>query len=183
MYTDPYLASVAIFAGNFAPMNWMFCNGQLLSIAQYTALFSLIGTYYGGDGQTTFALPDFRSRTAICAGQGLGLSNYNIGQAGGSESFTMTSGSMPLHTHGFVNLVGGPTCNAAAGTLPSPSGNVPAGGLNIYNTTGADQAMALSVSNASSPASGGGPQPISLITPYLAMNYIIAVEGIYPSRS
>lgn len=183
MYTEPYMASVAIFAGNFAPMSWMFCNGQLLSIANYNALFALLGTTYGGDGMTTFGLPDFRSRTAICSGQGNGLSFYNIGQMGGSESFTLTQGTMATHTHGFVNLSGAPTCNAAGGNAPTPSGTVPAGGLNLYNTASTDLAMALSVSSASSPASGGGPQPVTLITPYLAMNYIIAVEGIFPSRN
>lgn len=183
MYTNPYLATVAIFAGNFAPLGWAFCDGSLQSIANNTALFSLIGTIYGGDGQTTFALPDLRSRTAICAGQGPGLSNYTIGQAAGSESFTMNSGTMPIHNHGFISLVGGQTCTSVAGGVPSPTNAVPAGGLNIYNPAGADIAMGVSLSTAASPASGGGPQPATLISPYLAMNYIICTEGIYPSRS
>ena len=96
---SPFIGQITLFAGNFAPRGWAFCNGQLLSIAQNTALFSILGTTYGGNGQTTFALPDLRGRVPVHAGQGPGLSNYDLGQQGGAESVTLTTAQMPAHTH------------------------------------------------------------------------------------
>src|SRR6478672_10112699 len=97
--SEPFLAEIIMFAGNFAPRGWAFCQGQILSIAQNTALFSLLGTTYGGNGQTTFALPDLRGRVPVGTGQGPGLSNYDLGQVSGSESVTLTVSQMPAHNH------------------------------------------------------------------------------------
>src|SRR3954469_16478812 len=103
MFTDPYIAQLTIFAGNFAPRAWASCNGQLMSISQNTALFSLIGTIYGGNGQTTFGLPDLRGRAAIHFGQGPGLTNIDIGEVGGTESVTLLTQHLPIHNHPFVS--------------------------------------------------------------------------------
>lgn len=169
------IGEIRLFAGNFPPRNWAFCNGQLLSIAQNTALFSILGTTYGGDGRTTFALPDLRSRVPIHAGQGPGLSNYNLGQTGGAENVTLTQNQLPAHNHG-VNAV------AQGGNQASPAGNLPA-----VESTG----TSLDYSNAAatgqmSPgmiANTGGGQPVSVVQPYQCLNYIIALFGIFPSRN
>src|SRR5215213_5859350 len=110
---DPYIGEIRMFAGNFAPRGWALCNGQLLSISQNTALFSLLGTMYGGNGQTTFALPDLRGRVPLHFGQGPGLSNYVEGEVGGTETVTLTTGEMPSHNHGANG-------NQAPGNSPSP---------------------------------------------------------------
>jgi microcystin-dependent protein len=183
MFTTPYLANVTIFAGNFAPRGWAFCNGQLLDIAQNDALFALIGTIYGGDGINTFALPDLQSRMAIHTGQGVGLSNHWLGEQGGAESVTMLSTQMPSHTHQFVSLTGAPGASGNAGIPGDPTNNVPAllSGINAYNTSGTGK-MAPTTNTPNTPIAGGS-QPISLGPPTLAMNYIIALEGIFPSRN
>jgi microcystin-dependent protein len=181
MFVDPYLGTMTVFAGNFAPRAWMFCQGQLLAIAQYDALFALIGTTYGGDGQTTFGLPDLRSRVANHQGQGPGLSNYILGQMSGTESVTLTTAQCPGHSHQFISITGTAPATSVAGTLSSASNAVPAG-VQIYSnspdggTMNANLSMGVTV-----PA--GGSQPFSLLQPVLAMNYIIAVEGIFPSRN
>lgn len=181
--TDPYLGTVTIFAGNFAPRSWMFCQGQLLSIAEYTALYSLLGTTYGGDGQTTFGLPDLRGRTAIHQGQGQGLSNYVLGQMSGTENVTMTSGQLPPHNHTLVSITGTPTAVNATGNTDNPTNARPAnGGVSVYGTSGDGSGMGASTGIVQS-AIAGGSQPFSVISPLLAMNYVIAVEGIYPSRN
>src|ERR1044072_7497714 len=133
MFVDPYLATVTIFAGNFAPRGWMFCQGQLLAISQYDALFALIGTTYGGDGQTTFALPDTRSRIANHMGQGPGLSQYTLGQMSGGESVTLLSINMAAHNHTLVSLTGTPkasTDTTSGVTVPTTS-TVPASGASL----------------------------------------------------
>ncbi|CAN5829547.1 tail fiber protein [soil metagenome] len=181
--SDPYLATVTIFAGNFAPRAWMFCQGQLLSIAENTALYSLIGTTYGGDGQVTFGLPDLRGRTAIHMGQGPGLSNYTLGEVSGTESTTMVSSQLPGHNHIAISLTGSPTAVTGTGNLSDPTNAVPAnGGENIYSTSADGSGMGHST-GVSQSALAGGSQPFSLLSPIIAMNYVIAVEGIYPSRN
>src|SRR3954463_4050754 len=115
--SQPYVGVIRIFAGNFAPVNWAFCNGQLLAISENDALFALIGTTYGGDGQSTFGLPDLRSRVPIHQGQGPGLSNYVIGQNGGVETVTLTVQQIPVHTHV-------PVCRAAGSDSPNPANAV-----------------------------------------------------------
>jgi len=181
MFVEPYLGNITVFAGNFAPRSWMFCQGQLLAIAQYDALFALIGTTYGGDGQVTFALPDFRSRVANHQGQGPGLSNYNLGQMSGTENVTLTTSQTPAHNHAFISITGNILANSSTGTLSSPSNAVPAGAQLYSNqpdsgTMGPFNSMGVT-------AIAGGSQPVSIIQPVLAMNFVIAVEGIFPSRN
>lgn len=182
MFVEPYLGNVAVFAGNFAPRSWMFCQGQLLAIAQYDALFALIGTTYGGDGQTTFALPDLRSRAAVHMGQGSGLSSYFIGQMGGTESVTLLSTNLPVHTHSLISF----TVSQGASTNTTGSDNglnaYPASGTSVYNAASDGSSMASYTSVSSTPVVGSS-QPLPVIQPYLAMNYVIAVEGIFPSRN
>lgn len=183
MFVDPYIATITIFAGNFAPRNWMFCHGQLLSIAEYTALFSLIGTTYGGDGQVTFGLPDFRSRVGIHQGQGPGLSNYTIGEMAGTENVTLLSPNLPMHNHTLVSLpIQQPASTETASGISEPKGAYPASGATVYASTSDGTHMGPYVSN-SITAMAGGNAPVPIVQPYLAMNYIIAVEGIFPSRA
>ena len=169
MPTEPFIGEIILFAGNFAPRGYAFSNGQLLSIAQNTALFSILGTTYGGNGQTTFALPDLRSRVPIHQGQGPGLSNYSLGQVAGTESVTLTASQLPPHTH---------TVNASSQSdiTGNPSGNFPAGGSS-YDTA------ANTTMSGGMVTGGGGGQPHSIVQPYLTLNYCIAIEGIYPSRN
>lgn len=184
MFVDPYLANVTIFAGNFAPRGWMFCQGQLLSIASNDALFALIGTTYGGDGVTTFALPDLRGRAAIHAGQGPGLSNYILGQLAGTESITMIGNNLPVHNHAVSSLTGSPGASSnTSGNVPSPVNNVPAALTNIQQYDASGSAALLQTQNNLSTPISGGSQPIEVVPPYLTMNYIICTEGIFPSRN
>ncbi|MGC4087610.1 MAG: tail fiber protein [Polyangiaceae bacterium] len=118
---EPFIGMIIVFAGNFAPRGWALCNGQLLPIAQNTALFSILGTTYGGDGRTTFALPDLRGRVPVHPGQGPGLSNYSLGQVSGTETVTLTTQNLPAHTHTFA-----PSCATTIPNAESPANNVPA---------------------------------------------------------
>ncbi|MDR7212642.1 tail fiber protein [Flavobacterium piscis] len=182
MFVDPYIATVTIFAGNFAPRSWMFCQGQLLPISNYDALFALIGTTYGGDGQTTFALPDLRSRRAIHIGQGPGLPNYQIGQMSGSEQTTLLSINLPIHNHLNPVLTGTPQGSTDTTGANTPTNTtVPASGNALYGAP-KGSAMGPYSSTAITPPTGGN-SPVPTIAPYVAMNYIIAVEGIFPSRN
>jgi microcystin-dependent protein len=173
--TEAYIGSIVLFAGNFAPRGWAFCQGQLLPIAQNAALFSILGTTYGGDGRTTFALPDLRGRGPIGTGQGPGLTNVTLGQQVGSEQVTLTVNQMPAHSH----LV---ACNSSAGGNADPAGNVPgnAGGLSapkVYaNAATANMAPTMI-------SAAGGNQPVSVQQPSLGLNYIICLEGLFPSRN
>jgi microcystin-dependent protein len=183
MFVDPTLGNVTIFAGNFAPRSWMLCQGQLLAISGNEALFALIGTTYGGDGITIFALPDLRSRVAIHSGQGPALSNHFVGEQGGNESITLTTNQLPVHTHAFASATGNPGASGVAGTTDTPVANVTArtAGINSYNSNGAGK-MVPTVNNITT-ATAGGNQPFNMLSPVLAINYIIAVEGIFPSRN
>ncbi len=181
---EGYIGEIRMFAGNFSPRSWAFCQGQLLSIAQNTALFSILGTTYGGNGQTTFGLPDFRGRVAVGTGQGPGLGNYALGQVSGAENTSLLATNLPAHTHSF-SASASMGCQTGAGTADSPSTNIPAGSASDENyaapaTANATMA-AISVSGTTGPA--GGSQPFSNIQPCLGMNYIICLEGIYPSRN
>ena len=162
--STPYIGEIRIFAGNFAPVGWLFCQGQLLPIDQYDVLFNLIGTTYGGDGQSTFALPDLASRIPYHQGPG-----YTIGQMGGAESVTLIGNQMPVHSHQPVA--------AAVATTPSPNGAVWASYANSeYATATPSAPMANNALNVA-----GGNQPHDNMAPYLCLNFIIATEGIYPS--
>lgn len=170
--SDPFLGQITFFGFNFAPRGWAMCSGQILPIAQNTALFSLLGTTYGGNGQTTFALPDLRSRVPIHFGQGPGLSNYDLGQTAGAESVTLTQNSMPAHGH-----AAGVT--QAPGTTTRPASKVPA-------TAGAAAYADASDGSTFNPTfvqNTGGNQPHNNLQPYLALNACIALEGIFPSRN
>jgi len=173
MATDPYIGTIMVFAGNFAPAGWAQCNGQLLPIGQYDALFSLIGTTYGGDGQTTFALPDLRSRVPIHQGQGSGLSNYSLGENGGLEAVTLQSNQIPAHSHPAM-------ANSGAGTSMDPAGGVWAGGPTSMYIAGASANTNM---NPTSISGSGGGQPHDNMLPFLTLNFCIALEGIWPSQS
>lgn len=180
---DGVLAYVTLFAGNFAPRGWAFCQGQILPIAQNTALFSLLGTTYGGNGQTTFALPDLRGRSVVGVGQGPGLSSYSLGQVGGVETTTLLINQMPAHAHNvLVNLT--PPCASSAGTTSNPNDAVYA------PDAGSNQAYSSSHNNNMKPfpvalvtAIVGSSTPFSNRNPYLGLNYVICMQGIFPSRN
>lgn len=179
------ISEIRMFAGNFAPRAWMFCNGSLMSIAQNTALFALLGTTFGGDGQTTFGLPDLRSRLPIHTGQGAGLSPYQLGQMGGTESNTLTATNVGGHNHGVTGNASIATASGD-GQTPVAVNNYPANnGETIYAATTDNSAMApASLGGVTvAPQTPNGNAPISNIQPYLAMNFIICVEGIFPSRN
>lgn len=187
---DPYLAEIRLFGGNFAPVQWMLCQGQLLSIAEYTALFALIGTTYGGDGQVTFGLPDLRGRRAVHAGQGPGLSEYYLGEMSGRETVTITQSTMPVHGHsitGEIDVTMGIWESSSDPDSTSPK-NAYFGTAdeNIYGTPGDAALGAPQVTTGFSGMSlavAGGSQPIDIVSPYQALNFIICVEGIFPSRN
>ena len=173
---DTYIGMIALFGFNYAPLGWAFCDGSLLQISQNEALFSLIGTTYGGDGQSTFALPDLRGRVAIGQGQGAGLSNYAIGQTGGVESVNLTTQTMPAHNH-FVNgtTEDGDT-NKPAGAMPANSQTTDRE-FKVAPSQGSMVTMNAGMANAT-----GSNQPFNITQPVLGANYCISLEGIYPSR-
>ena len=172
--SEPFLGQITIVGFNFAPRGWALCNGQILPIAQNTALFSLLGTTYGGNGQTTFALPNLQGRVPIHFGQGPGLSSYDLGQAAGTENTTLTINQMPSHIHAqSAQLVNGSETNDA-----SPSNNYPAK-TGAYATTTDNTTFG----GTSQTGPTGGSQPFGILQPYLALNFCIALEGIFPSRN
>ncbi|MFN0035399.1 MAG: phage tail protein [Saprospiraceae bacterium] len=174
------IATIMMFAGNFAPKNWAFCAGQTVNIASNTALFSLLGTTYGGNGTTNFMLPNLQGRVAVGNGQGPGLSLYDLGQVGGTETTTMSSGQMPSHTHtaGAVAIdltTNGPTTTQANNNiLASPIAD-------HYATAGTTPAVNYGGFSAVAAAQGGS-QPFGIRQPYLGMNYVICQYGVFPSR-
>ncbi|WP_370178689.1 phage tail protein [Alteriqipengyuania sp.] len=175
---EPYLGQIQQFGFNFCPRGWMSTSGQILPISQYTALFSLLGTTYGGDGRTTFALPDLRGRTMIGTGHGPGLHDYRWGQRGGSETNTLTVSQLPSHNHQATLRA-----HNAPGDTDNPSNalmsDFPAGS-NVYSTGSADTNMG---SSAIVVGNTGGSQPVNNMQPYLAMTTCIAIQGIFPPRS
>ena len=180
----PFLGQIAFVPYNFAPIGWAECNGQMMSIAQNTALFSLLGTTYGGDGQTTFALPDMRGRVLVHNGQGAGLSSRVLGEQGGTESVTLLPGQMPAHTH--TTVMNGTT---AEGNTNLPTNAIPAN-TKVLDKEYYDASLVAPGSPAAvivpmappivSPS--GGNQPHPNMQPYLTLKCIIALEGVYPSR-
>jgi len=180
---DVYIGTIQPFAFNFAPRGWMACNGQLLSVAQYSALFSLIGTTYGGNGTTTFALPDLRGRVSVHQGTGPGLSTYVMGEMIGVERETLLTTNMPMHTHPLMGSTTAATSAAPAANMVLAAANgvdsISGDGVTVHtygatpNTTLSPQAIGMA----------GGSQPFSLLQPLLAVNFCIAVEGIFPSRN
>ncbi|YCM46714.1 tail fiber protein [Verrucomicrobiaceae bacterium 227] len=177
--STPFIGEIKIFAGNFAPRGWALCDGQLLAISTNDALFSLLGTIYGGDGRTTFGLPDMRGRVPVHQGSGPGLTDRRIGVRGGQEQVTLTSTQMPAHDHGGrLQAVDkdATTANAAGAMLAKSVGN------SIYHT-GVGRGSKPNVMNTSAIQSVGGSQSHNNIAPVQCVNFIIALVGIYPSRN
>ena len=179
--SDQFVAEIRIFPFNFAPTGWAFCNGQLMPISQNTALFSLLGTVYGGDGKSTFALPDMQGNAAMQPGQGQGLSLRDLGEMSGSESVTLLTSEIPIHTHG---LMARPT----AGSTNDPTNNAPSLGAWVQGAQfGVVQSYTTSTSplvpmNVQTLALAGGSLPHNNMQPYLTLNYNIALQGIFPQR-
>lgn len=174
--SDPYLGQISMFAGNFAPRGWAFCDGQLLPISQNQALFSLLGTTYGGDGVTTFALPDLRGRAPIHAGNGPGLSNYPLGQRGGLEQVTLAISQLPNHAHTAQVNATSPVGRGQGSD--TPVNNFWAEGGSYSATSNATMSA-----NAVTVQPTGGNQPHENRQPYATINYIIALQGTFPSRN
>ena len=177
---QPYLAQIVMFGGNFAPRSWALCQGQLLPINQNQALFSLLGTIYGGDGRTTFALPDLRSRVPLGPGNGPGLPSYREGQKGGTETNTLNQNQLPSHTHAATASVHlGTAANVPSGSdayLPISTG------ANFFSNAKGNanlNAAATSVTVGNT----GNSQPVNNIQPYNVVNYIICISGVFPSRN
>lgn len=172
--SQAFIGQIQPFGFNFAPRNWAFCNGQIMSIAQNTALFSLLGTTYGGNGQTTFALPNLQSRFPLHFGQGPGLSSYALGQEAGTESETLNVTQLPAHVHPIQ-------VNASAGTKlnTTPASNN-LGGAQIYTNAALDSVLDPGTATA---GLAGGNQPFPTLPPYLAINWCICLFGIFPSRN
>jgi microcystin-dependent protein len=174
---DPFVAEIRIFPFNFAPKGWAFCDGQILPLSQNTALFSLLGTTYGGDGKSTFALPDLQGSAPMHPGQGPGLSLHDLGETGGSETVTLLESEIPVHTHAL-------NASQGDGTERTPSaggtGQLLATGIAIsqYQTPGAQTNL-----NDAVVAPVGGDQPHNNMQPYLTLNFCIALQGVYPPRS
>jgi microcystin-dependent protein len=167
--SQPYVGEIRMFGGNFAPAGWMFCEGQLLPISEFETLFNLIGTTYGGDGQSTFALPDLRGRFPMHFGNG-----FTLAENGGTETVTLTTTQIPAHNHAAV-------CSAGSGDSASPVGKFwstdPAGNTAAYNESGGSQMATGAL------ASVGGGQPHNNLSPYLCVNFIISLFGVFPSQT
>ncbi len=172
--SQPFVGEIRLFAGNFAPVGWAFCNGSLLSIAQNEVLFDLIGTTFGGDGENTFALPDMRGRVPVHQGQGAGLSFRQLGEQGGVENVTLTSAQMPSHGH----VLNATTTAASAGTAMAGSLTGTAAGTAFYGSTpGSGTSLAPQALTSS-----GGSQPHDNMAPFVGLNFIISLLGIFPSQ-
>ncbi|KRB47098.1 MULTISPECIES: phage tail protein [unclassified Terrabacter] len=171
--TDPFLAEIRIVGFNFAPSGWATCDGQLIPISQNTALFSLLGTFYGGDGRSTFALPNLAGSAPMHPGQGPGLTPRDLGEVGGEPNVTLIQGEMPVHNHGVA-------ASQAEGGDRSPAASLPAaeaGGINSYAPPGAPAQMAPTMTGAA-----GGNLPHNNLQPSLVVTFVIALQGIFPQR-
>ena len=174
--SNPFVAEIRIFAGNFAPTGWATCNGQLLPISQNTALFSLLGTTYGGDGRSTFALPNLQGSAPLQQGQGPGLSLRDLGEIGGEQNVTLLQTEMPAHNH---------TAVAASGTgQPDPTNNAWASGAKGFGSIYSPSVNASNVQMSPTALSvNGGSAPHNNTMPYLGLTFIIALQGVFPPRS
>lgn len=195
--SQPFIGQIIQGGWNFAPRGYAYCAGQVMSIAQNTALFSLLGTTYGGNGTTTFALPDLQGRSMVNQGQGPGLSNYVLGETGGTESTTLLSTQMPAHTHA-ATFAGsnGPNAVDSKATDQSPTtGAIFARGVDTSGVAGAvpeiylpagttpTVALGLNIAGTVTVQPSGGNQPFSILSPFLAVSVVIALQGIFPSRN
>ena len=171
---DPFVAEIRIFPFNFAPKGWAFCDGQILPLSQNTALFSLLGTTYGGDGKSNFALPNMQGNAPMHPGQGPGLSLHDLGETGGSETVSLLESEMPSHSHALM-------ASSTTGTKSIPAGN------SLARTSGATPYVAppspLVLMAAESLAPAGGDQPHNNMQPYLTFYFNIALQGVYPPRT
>jgi len=172
--SEPFIAEIKIFAGNFAPRGWAFCDGQMLPISQNTSLFSLIGTTYGGDGRTTMALPNLQGKAVMHPGRGPGLSPRSLGQTGGVEFVSLSTSTMPNHSHNWKGIV-------TPANDDDPNEKLIARGAGLGAYTNDTSHMVAMANNAVSET--GGNQAHNNMQPYLTLNYIIALVGLYPSRS
>lgn len=171
--SEPFVGEVRMFAGNFAPRGWAFCDGQLLAVSQNDALFSLFGTIYGGDGRTTFGLPDMRGRLPVHAGTGPGLSNRRLGAKGGTENVTLTTNQLPSHSHNIKA-----SNQPATSTTPNSTSSVgKAVGYDPYIQEPGNELM-----NSNNVSSIGGSRSHTNLMPFLCVNFIVSLFGIYPSR-
>ena len=186
--STPFIAEIIMFGGNFAPRNWTFCNGQLLPISQNTAVFSLVGTTYGGDGRTTFGIPGLRGRSPIGEGRGAGLSDRRCGQRGGTQTNTLSELNLPSHTHGVsyppTQLAQG--ANSGDGVDSNPWERYPATSddEDLYANSATGVMGAGTVSAVTTVGNAGGPaQAVNNMQPWLAVNFIFCLQGTFPSRS
>ncbi len=179
--TQPYVGEIRMFGGNFAPRTWMFCNGQSLPISQYQTLYTLIGTTYGGNGTTTFNLPNLQGQLGVGMGQGPGLSNYAIGQTGGVESVTLTTSTMPGHSHSLMASKVTATTNSPTGNLTGATPTSPTHAV-LYTLPGSP-APTMGTLNAQSVALNSGNLPHPNMMPSLCLSFIISLYGIFPSQS
>lgn len=176
------IGTCTMFAGNFAPKNWAFCQGQIINIASNTALFSILGTTYGGNGTTTFGLPDLRGRSVVSAGQAPGLSIYSLGEVTGSTSQTLTTLNMAVHVHPVSINATPKSATTGDAQVPTTATYAPDAGGNPYYTYDNSAQMApYNLSLTMTPS--GGNQPFSIQHPYLGMNYVICLQGIFPARN
>ena len=174
---NPFIGEIRLFAGNFAPTDWAFCDGSVVGIAEFSALFNLIGTTYGGDGLNTFALPDLRSRTPIHFGAGGSGVNYVQGQSGGVESVTLTTGQVAAHNHELNAVNSGASAPSPAGALPGVSSSQQSGTLQYAKPPATTNFTGASIG----PSFGG--QPHSNLQPYVTISFIISLFGIFPSQA
>lgn len=191
--SDPFIGQIVMFGGNFAPRNWAFCNGQLLAISSNTALFSILGTIYGGDGRTTFALPDLRGRVAVSSGTGPGLPNFQLGSRGGTPEVTLNSLEIPAHNHSATataNSVATMRAESRPGNATDPTGLMLASGSSIFRRNVASEDVAMDAAMVSVDTNvnvqtglTGGNRPHTNLQPFQTVNYIIALFGVFPSRN
>ena len=170
---DPFVAEIRIFPFNFAPKGWAFCDGQILPLSQNTALFSLLGTTYGGDGKSNFALPDLQGNAPMHPGQGPGLSLHDLGETGGSETVSLLESEVPSHPHALVASL-----SDGLATQPAGSQFAQGVGVNVWSTSSPTTTLADSAL-----APSGGHQPHNNMQPYLTLNFCIALQGVYPPRT
>ena len=175
--SQPFVGEIRMFAGNFAPAGWQFCDGSLLPISEFETLFNLIGTTYGGDGQSTFAVPDLRGRAPVHMGQGPGLSSMQLAETGGAETITLTTSQIPAHPHTL--LAGGAAgTNLPGNALPATASGGPGGLLTYAPTGGATTTLSPKMLQAT-----GGNQPHDNLQPFLCVSFIISLFGVFPSQT
>ena len=188
MGSDPFVAEIGLFAGNFAPTGWATCDGQLLPLSQNTALFSLLGTFYGGDGKSTFALPDLQGRSPIHTGQGPGLTQRFLGESGGQETVTPLVSNFPQHSHlgsgsGPVTLTQLATTDTGNSNAPGSKAPAGTGADKRYSPTPTPNATMAPYTLQTSAVGSSSPAPFSIMQPYLTLTFCIALQGVFPPRS